>query len=145
MNSSPDRWTEVPMPGDAMLILRGLALAWAMNSATVMAGTDRLTSMTLGERTRPATGAMSLRKLYGSDSYRVALMALEVGTSRNMYPSGAALIPDWGAILPPAPPRFSMTTCWPRRSDSHWAMIRATTSVAPPGGNGTIQCTGRVG
>src|SRR6267154_2417595 len=86
-----------------------------MNSATVLAGTDRLTSMTFGERTRPATGAMSFRKLYGSDSYSVALMALEVGTSRTRW------------------------------SDSHWLMIRATTSVAPPGGNGTIQCTGRVG
>src|SRR3977135_2878395 len=116
-----------------------------MTSATVLAGTDGFTSITLGERTSPATGAMSFRKLYSSDSYSVALMALEVGTSRNVYPSGAALITDWVAILPPAPPRFSMTTCWPRRSDSHWAILRATMSVGPPGGNGTIQCTVRVG
>jgi hypothetical protein len=27
LNSSPDKWTDVPTPGDAMLILPGLALA----------------------------------------------------------------------------------------------------------------------
>src|SRR6266568_3888893 len=50
LNSSPERCCVVPFPPDAMLILPGLALAWAMNSGTVLAGTDRFTSMTLGTR-----------------------------------------------------------------------------------------------
>src|SRR5262249_18425098 len=44
------------MPADAMLILPGLALAYAMNSGTVLAGTDGLTSKTNGARIAPATG-----------------------------------------------------------------------------------------
>ena len=34
------------MPGDAKLILPGLALAYAVNSGTVLAGTDGFTTMT---------------------------------------------------------------------------------------------------
>jgi hypothetical protein len=59
LNNSPERCTEVPLPDDAMLILPGLALQYAMNSATVLAGNDGVTSITLGVRTRPATGAIS--------------------------------------------------------------------------------------
>jgi hypothetical protein len=36
-----------------------------MNSATVFAGNEVVTSITLGERMRPATGAMSRTKLKG--------------------------------------------------------------------------------
>jgi hypothetical protein len=46
LNSSPDKCGPVPLPADAMLILPGLALAYAMNSETVLAGTDGLTAMT---------------------------------------------------------------------------------------------------
>src|SRR5262252_11074004 len=35
LNSSPATWGPEPMPADAMLILPGLALAYAMNSGTV--------------------------------------------------------------------------------------------------------------
>src|SRR5262249_48610088 len=45
-----------------MLILQGLALTWVMNSGTVLTGTDGFTSMKLGSRRTPATGAMSRRK-----------------------------------------------------------------------------------
>jgi hypothetical protein len=45
------------------LILPGLALAWAMNSETVLAGTDRPTTMTFGKRMMVATGTMSRMKL----------------------------------------------------------------------------------
>src|SRR5215813_9708041 len=48
LNSSPEIWFPEPMPADAMLILPGLALAWAMNSATVLTGSDRFASMTKG-------------------------------------------------------------------------------------------------
>src|SRR5215831_6440723 len=40
LNSSPDIWEGVPIPADAMLTLRGLAFAKAINSGTVLAGND---------------------------------------------------------------------------------------------------------
>ena len=52
------------MPGDAMLILPGFALAWAMNSGTVFAGTVGCTTRTFGTAIMEATGAMSRMKLY---------------------------------------------------------------------------------
>ena len=63
LNNSPATWGVDPIPADAMLILPGLALAKAMNSGTVLAGTDGFTSMTLGTRIMPATGAMSRMRL----------------------------------------------------------------------------------
>jgi hypothetical protein len=63
LNSSPATWVEFPIPADAMLILPGLALAYAMNSGTVLAGTDGCTSMTRGTLATLATGAMSRMKL----------------------------------------------------------------------------------
>ena len=49
------------------------------------------------------------------------------------------------AMLLPAPGRFSTMNCWPSRSESDCAMIRATMSVGPPAGKPTITRTGRVG
>jgi hypothetical protein len=46
-----------------MLSLPGLALAWAMNSGTVFAGNDGLTSKARVSRLILATGAMSLMNL----------------------------------------------------------------------------------
>ena len=55
----------------------------------------------------------------------------------------------WGPLMVPmvlpAPGRFSMTSCWPSRSDNHCPMSRAVMSVPPPGGNPTTKRTGRVG
>jgi hypothetical protein len=51
------------MPVDPMLTLPGLALAQAINSGMVLAGTDGFTTMRVGNRTMPATGAMSRMKL----------------------------------------------------------------------------------
>jgi hypothetical protein len=47
--------------------------------------------------------------------------------------------------LPPAPPRFSITTGWPSASASGGWITRATMSLAPPGANGTTSVTGRSG
>src|SRR5262245_46736317 len=49
------------------------------------------------------------------------------------------------AMLVPAPGRFSMMNCWPRRSVSHWPIRRAVMSTDPPGGKPTTIRTGRVG
>src|ERR1035438_4061241 len=48
-------------------------------------------------------------------------------------------------IDPAAPLLFSMITPWPHLAPSFWATMRAPVSVPPPGGNGTIRVTGRVG
>jgi hypothetical protein len=48
-------------------------------------------------------------------------------------------------IRPPAPPRLSTTSGLPRRSPSCWPITRATMSLLPPGGNGTISRIGRLG
>src|SRR5262249_34725 len=48
-------------------------------------------------------------------------------------------------ILLAAPGRFSMTNCWPSRSDSHCPIKRAMMSVPPAGANPTMMRTGRDG
>src|SRR5436309_13561587 len=48
-------------------------------------------------------------------------------------------------MLPPAPARFSTTTCWPRFSPIVLATIRATVSVPPPGSKPTTIVTGLLG
>src|SRR5919106_2946164 len=45
-------------------------------------------------------------------------------------------------MFPPAPGRFSTTTCCPHALVSSWPMTRATRSVVPPAGNGTITLIG---
>ena len=52
-----------------------------MNSLTVFTGKPLVTSITLGVRTRPATGAMSRMKLNFRSLYSVALMPLAGFTS----------------------------------------------------------------
>ena len=47
--------------------------------------------------------------------------------------------------MPPAPPTFSMMTCWPSTSESRAPRMRATVSEALPAANGTTMVTGRVG
>src|SRR5262244_1120515 len=48
-------------------------------------------------------------------------------------------------ILVPAPPLFSMTTCWPQIFESCSVTTRATMSVGPPAANGTMKRTTRLG
>src|SRR5713226_9414681 len=48
-------------------------------------------------------------------------------------------------MLPPAPARFSTSTCWPRFSPIVLATIRATVSVPPPGSKPTTIVTGLLG
>src|SRR4051812_14388674 len=48
-------------------------------------------------------------------------------------------------IMPPAPPRFSTTNCWPSAWLSASAQGRAMMSLAPPGAYGTTSLTGRAG
>src|SRR2546427_3305317 len=48
-------------------------------------------------------------------------------------------------MVPPALPTFSITTVWPSAGRILSPMMRAAVSVDPPGGNGTMSVTGRVG
>src|SRR5471032_2549957 len=48
-------------------------------------------------------------------------------------------------MLPPAPARLSTTTCWPSDSESFCAMMRAMTSVGPPGAKPTMMRIGFTG
>src|SRR6201981_2834838 len=63
----------------------------------------------------------------------------------SVYPSGLARASRPTPIEPPAPPTFSTITGWPSAAPILSAMIRAATSVDPPGGNGTISVIGREG
>jgi hypothetical protein len=48
-------------------------------------------------------------------------------------------------MLPAAPPRLSMTTCWPSASPSLGLTMRDSTSAPPPGGHGTMKRIGLLG
>src|SRR5262245_4013461 len=145
LNSSPATWPGVPMPGEPKLILPGLALAWAASSATVLAGTEGLTTITKGRLMRPATSVMSRRNTKLSLSYRVALIVFDELTMRSVYPSAGARTTASVPMLLPLPGRFSTTNCWPSRSESHGAMSRARMSGAPAGPVGAMMRTGREG
>jgi len=84
LNSSPATCGAVPMPADATVILPGLALARAINSATVVAGTDGCASNTNGYQASPATGAISRLKLKLSFSYNEVLIAFAAVTRRSV-------------------------------------------------------------
>src|SRR5262250_2504147 len=62
-----------------------------------------------------------------------------------VYPSGAARATRPVPMLPVAPPTFSMMMVWPSAVRMPSAIRRPTTSVSPPGGNGTIIVIGRDG
>src|SRR2546426_10053869 len=62
--------------------------------------------------------------------------------SSQVVPSGALRATSSAAILPPAPGRFSITTCWPQESASFWPRARARISLGPPGVKPTTKRTG---
>src|SRR5262245_32432820 len=81
------------------------------------------------------TGARSRPKSYvrfGSEYCRIALVP--IGPMSSMWPSGALFVTRSLAMAPPAPGRFSTTTCCPRRSASFSPSARETLSMPPPGG-----------
>src|SRR5256885_2306973 len=62
--------------------------------------------------------------------------------SSQVVPSGALFATSSAAMLPPAPGRFSITTCWPRDSASFWPRARARMSLGPPGVKPTTKRAG---
>src|SRR6266436_6004535 len=60
----------------------------------------------------------------------------------QVCPSGALFATSSAAILPPAPGRFSITTCCAQSSASFWPRARARMSLGPPGVKPTTKRTG---
>ena len=64
--------------------------------------------------------------------------------NRKVWPSGCARATSDAPVTPPPPPRFSVTTV-PSTGFIFSAHSRPTTSVAPPGENGTMSLMTRSG
>src|SRR5262249_10384784 len=77
--------------------------------------------------------------------YSVALTALVETGIRMVYPSAAEFTTYSVPMLPPKPGLFSITNCWPRRSDSHCPASLPIMSGPLPAGNVTIKDTGFAG
>ena len=60
LNSSPDKWIELPLPEEAKLSSPGFSLTSAISSATEWTSTSGLTTSTLGTVATSVTGAKSL-------------------------------------------------------------------------------------
>ena len=132
----------VPTPPEPKLSSPGLALPIAISSLTELAGTAGLTTSTSGVLPTSATAAKSFK---GSKLVTLLIM----GTTASMVwlaissivPSAGALATISAAIICEAPGRFSTITVCPSPSMRE-ARIRATVSLAPPGGVPTIMRIG---
>src|SRR2546422_6414377 len=80
--------------------------------------------------------------LLRSPGTTVKLLAPETS---SVWPSGMDLATASTPMTVAAPGLFSMMTACPRRGPRRSAIRRATVSVAPPGGNGTISLRGLLG
>ncbi len=120
----------------------GFCLRYAISSATDFTGRSRLTTTTSGVRNSSATAcrsrSVSNDRLF--DSFGLA--ASELAEASSVSPSGGELATRAVATTPPPPGRFSITNGLPSRSCSLGAIARITTSMLPPGGNGTTNVTG---
>ena len=74
-NNSPARWPEVALPEDEKLIVPGLALASAISSRTLFAGSEGLATRMLLRITPIEIGVKSLIGSKGSDLYSVGEIA----------------------------------------------------------------------
>src|SRR5690606_20600253 len=91
-------------------------------------------------------GAKSLTVSKGRSLYRCGLTVRMLPEAMSkVYPSGLDRATAAVPTLPPAPSLFSTTTLFPQRAPSLSAIRRPTTSVVPPGENGTTMLTERLG
>ena len=67
------------------------------------------------------------------------------GATSSVWPSGSACAARSAPMLPPAPVFCSMMIGWPHLACSLSATMRASTSLMPPAGNGTMNLTGLLG
>ena len=88
----------------------GLALASAISSLALLAGTDGCAARMCGEEATMTTGAKSLTGSKGSAGKTLGAMASEpMSASSTVRPSGAALATKSAPSLPVAPGLFSTT------------------------------------
>ena len=144
-NSSAAKCWVLPRLMVPMLSWPGLARPKPISSARLLCGDDSGTTMAMSNRPSKDTGAKSVRGLKGRALNRPALTAVPLDMSSRVWPSGSALATNSAATMPPAPGRLSMTTGWPRLTDSCCATARAVRSATPPAPKGTTMRRGLEG
>ena len=129
-----------------MFITPGFFFAMSNSWARVLAGDDAGTTSTKGVSYVSTTGTRSFFGSYGMLGNRRFPITTgpEVATPR-VYPSAGDLATASTPIMPSAPVLFSTSTGWPRIGASFCAMMRGTTSPAPPAGKGTMMRSGLAG
>src|SRR5438876_5319421 len=117
-----------------------MRFASATSSATLLTGCEGCTTIATGASATRAIGVKSRSASYGNFLYRAGLMAcVPTVAMSSVRPSGAALATASAPNEPPAPPRLSITIIDLSASPNICAKGRATISVGPPAGNGTIR------
>ena len=92
-----------------------------------------------------ATPTRSFRVSYGILTRKLGFEVYDALITPNVYPSGRDFATASVPITVPAPGLFSTTTGCFHLALSFCPTARAIASAEPPGGNGTMMRTGRVG
>src|SRR5687768_12087901 len=115
LNNAPLKCGDEPVPGEAKPSAPGLNLARSTNSLIDLAGTAGLTTTTIGVW---AMVLLRVRALCSSKDILLYWLGLCVSglavDINSVYASGAAFAAICARMLPFAPGRLSITTCWPR-------------------------------
>src|ERR1700687_3428693 len=91
LNSSDERWVELPAPDEPKDSEPGFSLASAMSSRTLFAGSSGGTTSTLVIEATKITGSKSFAASYVMFGYSALLIDITpVGAISSVYPSGAA-------------------------------------------------------
>ncbi len=132
------------MPALASDSLLALALMYGSRSFSVFGGRFLLPTSTIGTS---AISPMYSKSFSGSKPrlrYSAGAVDMPIWWISTVWPSFFDWATFFAPIVPPAPPRFSITMVAPRCLDMTCASSRATLSVGPPAANGTTAETGRL-
>ncbi len=135
----------LPAPTVAADALPGFALSHAISSLASFGGRSFLPMIINGVALTSDSGCISsnascaIGYIAPAPTWLVQLPMLIV------WPSGAACAARPTPMLAPAPVMFSTTTDWPSDVRMRSPRMRASVSVGPPAGNGTIIVIGRDG
>src|SRR5262245_44131607 len=105
LNNSPEICDPVPIPVIAILILAGLALAYAMNSATFFAGTDGLTTIVRGAHVAFAERRVRRHGAFTKESSLATSVAQD--SARPREPPLHGLFLSFQYKVPPSNPLFT--------------------------------------
>ena len=130
---------DAPMPPCACFKAPPCCCRTATNSFRSFAGKSFRAITTAGEWAVMPIGTKSTSGSYLTFGVSTGAATSEpMAAAKRVYPSGAAAAARALPIVPPAPLTFSMMMDCPRVLDIWWLTMRATASLAPPGGKGTI-------